>query len=206
MRRVARLFFLAFAFCFAGSAIADEGGKEREAIIALDADHWPCKSGYQAELSSNSPWPRPSLLGKAANWRKNPDVKMLVESVAMSSRSKLAVSEIDRFVASLVVDDAERDRLLATAFIGLRDEMNLYREMVLYGIMQGVARARLASDIAADAKRGKTANPKTFEEALRVEDDSLDDARFLCRRLDALEQKFHLLAEALARHLTPAAG
>ena len=47
---------------------------------------------------------------------------------------------------------------------------------------------------------------RTFKEALRIEDDAMDDARFLCHRLDALESKFRILAEALMRHLTPASG
>ncbi len=133
-------------------------------------------------------------------------MKLLVEAVAASSHNQQAVLKIDRFASGLAAEDAERDRLLTAVFMGLRDEMSLYREMVLYGIMQGAAKARLASDIAADAKQGASGSPAMVHEALRAEDDALDEARFLCRRLGALEEKFRFLAKALARHLTPASG
>ncbi len=201
-----RLVVLIFTCCFIGSAIAGEDGKESKSVIALGKDFWPCQNDYQAELPKNYHWPRSALLEQAGDWRAVPGVKSLVESVATSSRSKLAVLTIDRFAAAHASNDAERDRLLTTAFVGLHDELNLYREMLLYGIMQGVANARLASDIAADTKNGSASDNKRFRDALRAEEDALDDARFLCRRLVALEERFHSLAGALAQHLSPGRG
>ncbi|MGI9485615.1 MAG: hypothetical protein ACR2RF_06995 [Geminicoccaceae bacterium] len=168
----------------------------------MELDDWPCKTRYNADLPNIPSWPRPALLKENTAWRDNTDVIALVEAAVMASRVDVGVSAIDRFADGLTSDDNQRDRILTTAFLSLRDEITLYREMVVYGVMQGVAKARLATSIAAEAKQDGAGNRQTFKEALRIEDDAMDEARFLCRRLGALENKYQVLADALMQHLT----
>ena len=192
--------------CVSASAGAEEATHDRAASLTLEVDDWPCKTDYRVDLADVPSWPRPSLLKESGGWRDSADVKALVEAAVMSSRVKLGVSAIDGFASGLASDGIERDRVLTSAFLGVRDEITLYREMVVYGIMQGVAKARLATGIAAKAKQDGERNRRTFKEALRIEDDAMDEARFLCRRLGALENKFQVLADALMRHLTDSSG
>ena len=185
---------------------AEEAIRDSATRLTLEVDDWPCKIGYRAELPNFPLWPRPALLEESTGWRDNTDVNAMVEAAVMASRVKLGVSAIDRFADGLAGDDIERDRTLTAAFLGLRDEITLYREMVVYGIMQGVAKARLATDIAKEAKQDGVGSRRVLKEALRIEDDAMDEARFLCRRLGALENKYQVLADALLRHLTGSPG
>lgn len=200
------LLFLAGVVCLGAPLKADENDRYRADTLKLESDDWPCKAAFRIDFAETSLWPRPALLNQSSGWRDDADIKALVESAVTSSRTELGIMALERFAKEVSGNAAERDRILTTVYIGLREEMSLYREMAAFGVMQGVAKAELATGIAMDAKANGDEGRQTFKEALRIEDDAMDDARFLCHRLDALESKFQILAEALMRYLTPATG
>ena len=202
--RLGRLlsFLIISVACIGASLQVDANDRSQQNSSPLTASDWPCKTDYRSDLAETLSWPRPTLLKQSADWRDNADIKMLVESAVTSSRTELGVSALESFAQELSGNDLERDRTLTTVFLGIRDEMTLYREFVAFGIMQGVANAELATGLAKDAKAKGEKGRIAFKAALRIEDDAMDDARFLCQRLDALENKYQELSGALIRYLT----
>ncbi len=200
------VFLFVSVACLEAPLRAEESGPNPARSLQLAPDDWPCKTAFRADVGGELRWPYPALLEQGHGWRDNAAIQALVESAVTSSRTELGVSAIDEFAKGLSGNPNERDRILTTVFLGLRDEMSLYREMAAFGVMQGVANAELATGIAMDAKARGEDGRRTFRAALRIEDDAMDDARFLCHRLDALENKFQVLAETLMRHLTRSSG
>jgi hypothetical protein len=179
----------------------------------LEAKDWPCEQPYRAELPLGLAWNRPELLQDVPDWRAEPSLRQLVETVtAFDSPTERSVEAITAFAAALPPDPAARARELATLYQGLLEEANFYRELVQTGILQFMAQERLAADLVAESELAfqTTASDdatslKTIENqhfwATRAVDRAQGEARFQCGRLAAIDGRFARMAAAVEQGL-----
>jgi hypothetical protein len=180
----------------------------------LAAKDWPCEQPYRPELPLGQSWTRPELLQDTTDWRTEPELRQLIESVtAFDSPTSGSMGRIEGFAQGLPTDSTVRDRQLATLYRGLLDEANFYRDIVLTSILQFVAQHRLATDLAAEAELAfqtaadddeagrKSAENRQFW-AARTADQAQDEARFQCHRLAAIDARFARMAAAAEHGLS----
>lgn len=179
----------------------------------LLAKDWPCEQPYRAQLPLGLAWNRPELLQSLPDWRAEPELKRLVETVtAFDSPTPRSIETIAAFAAGLPPDPTVRDRELATLYRGLLDEANFYRDLVQTGILQFMARQRLAADLVAEAElafqttaSGDEVAHKAVENqhfwAVRAVERAQGEARFQCGRLVAIDGRFARMAAAVEQGL-----
>ena len=203
--------------CLLVAAVGWQGpvAQDRE-VYRLTEEDWPCHGRYRAEFEAGTIWAGPVLDPAEAKRREVPAIVKLAEEAAAPQTSvDQATDMIDTFADGLPQGE-QKDRSLAMLFYAVLDELNLYRRFILEGIVQFVARHRLAVDVLAsveaeyqalaydhseqaNAKR-KSLDHRRFWVGRAVEE-AEDEARFLCQRLNSLEGRLGSLARAIAVHL-----
>ncbi len=198
-----------------GSARAQT--QEEGAFLLTEAD-WPCHAKYRLAFSSEAYWRRPVLGEATEGWRHDREVRKLAEELAMAETMlRAAERRVEAFGATLA-QDGTRNRRLSLLFHAVLDEINLYRRFILEGIVGFIARHRLAAEVLArtetelrslpeddppnTAKTRKKLEERRFWQD-RAVDDAMDEARFLCKRLDSLDAKLGILAHAITGQLSP---
>ncbi len=198
-----------------GSARAQT--QEEGAFLLTEAD-WPCHAKYRLAFSSEAYWRRPVLGEATEGWRHDREVRKLAEELATAETMlRAAERRVEAFGATLA-QDGTRNRRLSLLFHAVLDEINLYRRFILEGIVGFIARHRLAAEVLArteaelrslpeddspnTAKTRKKLEERRFWQD-RAVDDAMDEARFLCKRLDSLDAKLGILAHAITGQLSP---
>lgn len=180
------------------------------AEMARSADEtWPCIQRRVVELSAAQMWAGPPFEAATSNWRDDPAVASLAQSLA-ARRTSLdeASALIERFAQNAGRD---KDAKLTLLFAGTFDLLNAQRRQVIAGIERYAVKQRaLAREIDETShvlhNEGKADPQKTeLEEKLRwdtrIYDDRNQALTYVCESPVILEQRAFALAREIASHL-----
>jgi hypothetical protein len=172
---------------------------------------WPCVQRFVPRVAAAALWPGPPL-PENGDWRAEPDVAALVGRISpRSAPEEAGVAAIETFAAPL--DAASRRRLLPLAFIGVLEETNRQRD-VLVGQIRRFARRqrdlaegvrRLESELRAVPADAAPAAREELKQRHAFAAKSFTDAdrtvRYACEAPVRLEGRLGAYARALAEAL-----
>lgn len=197
-------------------AVAGSIGHSTASATDPDNPYWPCVQRKVPHISAGMMWGGPLVDESDRSWRKDNEVRSLVESL---SARRLPVEEaqerIDSYAAGLA--DGKQTKL-TVLFTGLLSHTNAERSNIIAGI-EKFARRQIAlsnqiKETAAESNKlasKNDASPAELDRARELDEQLLWDTRvfdereqsltYVCEVPVLLEQRLFALARQLATHL-----
>lgn len=175
---------------------------------SFDDPDWPCIQRKMPDLSVGQMWPGPAPEG---NWRENPDIKHLAETLALRRTTLDQVTELATGYAK-TLPEAERPAHMALVFSGVLDRIGAERHQVISGIGRYAHRQTALSDRIkaeeADLAKLKSvpapdldqveALQDTLDWDIRVFRERAQSLTYVCETPVLLEQRAFAIARILA--------
>ena len=173
--------------------------------IVINEDEWPCKKSHVDNPKPSDFWPEKDIVLNS-DWKKNNDIKELVEFVTNHANSiDQGIKEIKNF--SNTIDEKDKKEKFDLIFSGIFQEMSLYLRFAKHGVFQFITRVKLAEQELVkqnlkDQKYVKKNIGRTKKGwILEIADDAEEEAEFQCQRMDFLEKKIKQLSQELINNL-----